>query len=173
MNILLLTYSDTGNNGKFAARVAEKLGAKGITIAPKKHRPTCGLVMDLILSREPKVTPAPEIMREYDLIVFCSPVWMGQVASPLRAYLGALRTNPKPYVLLCVSGGSGGGNPKLAEELERRTGKKPALVFEQTIADLLPADADKSIKATSAYRISDAEAERLATVAARTLETIL
>jgi hypothetical protein len=42
----------------------------------------------------------------FDLILFFGPIWMGQIATPLRAYLKHLKTNKGRYVFVSISGGA-------------------------------------------------------------------
>ncbi|MDF1495343.1 flavodoxin family protein [Caproiciproducens sp. CPB-2] len=161
MNIAVVSYSYTGNNEALAESVAKELMAKHIKVSVKKPITMGSIVMDMLFSRTPKVLPAPDILRQYDFILFFGPVWMGQAASPLRAYLDDLKQNPKPYGFLSISGGADGGNPKLSNELLRRTGKQPSILIDQHIAELISPDNPTSRKETSAYRINKNDVNRL------------
>lgn len=165
MNIAVISYSYTGNNEMLAEGVARELHAKHIKVSTRKPLTTGAIAMDMIFSRTPKVQPAPDILRQYGFIIFFGPVWMGQVASPLRAYLNELKQNPKPYGFLSISGGADGENPKLAGELLKKTGKSPSILFDQHIADLLSSDNKRERKETSAYRLNKDDAHRLAQAA--------
>lgn len=165
MNIAILSYSYTGNNEAFAECVARELKAKHIKVSLQNPVTMGSIVLDMLFSRTPKVQPVPDTLRQYDLILFFGPVWMGHVASPLRTYLNDLKQNPKPYGFLSVSGGADGGNAKLSDELLQRTGKQPVILADQHIAELLSPDDSTTRKETSAYRISEEDANRLTKVA--------
>ncbi len=173
MKIAILSFSFTGNNDAFAACVAKELTVEHIKISTRKPITNGAIMLDMLFDRTPKVQPAPEIMDKFDLILFFEPVWMGQVASPLRPYLKYLKKSPKQYGFLSISGGADGDNPKLRGELLKRTGATPALLLDLHIADLLPSDQKPERKDTSAYTITLPEAERLAGQAVEAIKTIL
>lgn len=165
MNITILSYSYTGNNEALAGSVAKELEAKHIKVSVRKPVTMGSIILDMLFSRTPKVQPAPDSLRNYDLILFFGPVWMGQVASPLRAYLNDLKQNPKPYGFLSISGGADGQNPKLSNELLKRAGKQPVILEDQHIADLLSPNNSITRKETSAYKINEDDVIRLTKVA--------
>lgn len=162
MRIAVVSYSLTGNNGALAAAVAEMLSAEQVRITEQRPRKTCAILLDMIFNRTPKTQPLPAALEKYDRILLMGPVWMGQAASPLRAYLHYLKENPKPYAFASVSGGALNANPKLVGDLEKRAGTKPAAFVDLHIADLLPAGPKSTTKDTSAYRLNGAETAKLA-----------
>lgn len=172
MNIAVISYSYTGNNRALADRVAAELPAEHIRISEPKSRNTASIALDMLFGRTPQVQPAPDIIKKYDLILFFAPVWMGQAASPLRVYLEYLKTCPKQYGFLSISGGADGPNPKLADELGKRTGANPAILLDMHIADLLPSDSKPSRKDTSGYKITEADIEQLAGIAVKEIRGI-
>ncbi len=164
-NIAILSYSYTGNNEALAESVARELGAKHIKVTVRKPVTMGSIVLDILFSRTPKVQPDPDSLRNYDLILIFGPVWMGQMASPLRAYLNDLKQNPKPYGFLSISGGADGKTPKLSNELLKRAGKHPVILEDQHIADLLSSNNSITRKETSTYRLSEEDVNRLTKVA--------
>lgn len=173
MNIAVISYSYTGNNGALADNVANELSAEHIKILEAKSRTTGSIILDMIFARTPKVEPAPDIMSQYDLILFFAPVWMGQAASPLRAYLKHLKAFPKRYGFLSISGGADGGNPKLAAELRKRTGAEPDILLDLHIADLLASNPKPERKDTTAYKINDSDIERLINLTVKEIRGIV
>lgn len=165
MNIIIISYSYTGNNCALAECVAKELSAKHIRVSVPKPITMGKIIRDMIFARTPKVQPDPDILQQYDLILFFGPVWMGQVASPLRTYLNYLKSNPKPYGFLSISGGADGLNPRLSSELFKRTGTLPVIMLDQHITDLIPASRNPTRKDTSAYKINETETKQLADVA--------
>jgi len=156
-----------------AERVATELTAEHIRISGRKPITMGSIVMDMVFSRTPEVQPAPDLLRQYDFLLFFGPVWMGQAASPLWAYFNALKQNPKPYGFLSISGGTDGGNPKLTSELLRRTGKQPSILIDQHIAELLSPDHPTTRKETSAYRLKEDDVARLAQAAVEGIQKAL
>ncbi|WNS45237.1 hypothetical protein [Paenibacillus sp. MMS20-IR301] len=173
MKIAIVSYSFTGNNDKFAASLASELPATHIRITTQKPFAMKSIVLDMIFSRTPKVHPHPDSLQQYDLILFVAPVWMGNVASPVRAYLHALQSKRQAYGLLSISGGADGENPKLMAELLKRTGASPAIVLDQHIKDYITLDSPPTRQDTSAYKISDTDAVRLSENAIKEIKKLI
>ena len=169
MNIAVVSYSFTNNNERFAASLAAGLSAKHIRIQPSKPVTYGTLTMDLILGRTPTVAPSPESLSCFDLLILVAPIWMGQVAFPLRAYLAALKRRAQPYCFLSISGGADGVNPKVPDELKKRTGQAPVFVLDQHIRELLPAEPAPTRDDTSKYQLTD---EDLAQITRKALEQL-
>lgn len=165
MKIAVISYSHTGNNRALAQSVARELSAEHIEISEPKPGKMCALVLDTLFGRTPRVRPAPDRMEGYDLVLFFAPIWIGQVAAPLRAHLGYLKAHPKQYGFFSVSGGADGANPKLAGELKKRTGTDPAVLLGLHIFDLLPPDPKPTRQDTSDYKITEADIGRLTGIA--------
>lgn len=165
MNIAIVSYSLTGNNERFAKSLAESLSATHLTLQTKKPVNYGSITADLIFQRKPAVGLLQHELTSYDLILFVAPVWMGQVAFPLRRCLDWIKTDARPYGFLSISGGAMGDNPKLEVELTRRAGRKPDLLLDQHIAQLLPGDTPPTSKETSAYQLTPADCARINAVA--------
>lgn len=173
MKIAIVSYSFTGNNDKFAASVAKELPATHIRISTQKPLAMKNIVWDMIFSRTPKVHPHPNTLHQYDLILFVAPVWMGHVASPVRAYLHELQSKPQAYGLLSISGGADGENPKLNAELLKRAGARPAIVLDQHIKDYITLNSPPTRQDTSAYKISETDAARLSENAIKEIKKLI
>ena len=163
MTIAIVSYSNSGNNTQLAERVAAELHAKHIRVQAKTPFSYGTVIADFLLFREPEIDISAKDLSGFDLILFFAPIWMGMVAFPLRRCLRFVKKHPVPYGFFSISGGALGDNPKLSRELTRRTSAKPVLVLDQHITSLLPADPPPTSKDTSAYLLSDADCERLAT----------
>jgi hypothetical protein len=109
-------------------------------------------------------------VEDNDLVIFVGPVWMGQVAAPLRAYFKHLKGRLDQYAFVSISGGANGPNPKLAGELKKRVGKEPTAVIDLHIADLLPSDPKPTREDTSAYRLNDEDVRSLTDKIVKTLK---
>lgn len=160
MKIAVVAYSLTGNNGRLAQSVAQKINAEYIRVTEAKQRTTGTIMQDLMFNRTPRTEP--ETLGNYDLILFFGPVWCGQVATPLKGYLRLMPNNMCRYAFCSISGGADGPNPKLAAELKKITDREPVAVVDLHIADLLPKETKPTRKITSAYSISPDEVEKLA-----------
>jgi hypothetical protein len=154
MKVTVISYSFTGNNDALAASLAARLSAKHVKITEEKPRTMGTIIFDMLLNRTPKINLPRETFEQDDVILFVGPVWMGQIATPLRTCFKQLRPKIGRYAFISISGGALGSNPKLAGELKKRLGTEPVAVIDLHIADLLPPDPKPARKDTSAYRIT-------------------
>jgi len=169
---IVISYSRTGNNQDLAASLAAELEAEHVQIAESKTRKMGKIVLDVMLGRTPKIVLPVETIQGYDLVLFCGPVWMGQVASPFRACFKQLAPQIASYAFISICGGADGPNPKLAEELENRLGKQPLCLVELHIADLL-SKPDPTRDDTMSYRITARDVEQLTETAGVTLRGVM
>lgn len=161
MKIAVLSYSRTGNNEALAKHIAGEISAEHIKITEQKSRNTSAIIRDMLFGLSPEVQPKPQIMDHYDFILIAGPVWMGQIAAPLRTYLKHLKNLAVPYGFISVSGGALGPNPKLKKELWKRTGKAPEVFIDMHIADLLPSGTKPTSQETSNYALTREDIEHL------------
>ncbi len=163
MNTTIISYSYTGNNDALASKYAKEIGAEHVRITESKKRTNGMIFFDLIFNRKPKITmPIGEIEKS-DLVIFISPVWVGQVATPMTSCFKQLRSRIKKYGFISISGGADGPdcNNKLPDELKRRLGKEPEFLIDLHIADLLPSEPKLTRDDTSQYQINDKDLEFL------------
>lgn len=92
--ILVVFFSRTGRTQACMARLMELLsGERLVTIrAHKKYTGPIGSVraiFEVFRKKPAAIEPVPDLpaMGEYDLVVLGTPVWAGQMSSPLRAFL--------------------------------------------------------------------------------------
>lgn len=170
MKIIIISYSLTGNNEAMASSMAAELGAEHIRISEAKPRTYFTITLDMLFNRTPKVNPIVNNVEDNDLVIFVGPVWMGHVASPLRACFKDLKAGLSRYAFISISGGADGSNPKLYRELNKRLGKKPTAVIDLHIADLLPSDPKPTRDDTSAYRLNNEDVRNLTNKIVKTLQ---
>lgn len=154
MKTLIVSYSFTGNNQTLAATLSKKLNYDHIQVTESGKRSMTTIVIDLIFHRIPQTEPAVTILDDYDTLLFLGPIWMGKIATPLRAYLMHLQNTQKDYYFFSLCGGADGGNPKISKEVQRLTGTTPKVLMEFTISDLLPSSPPPTREITSHYRLS-------------------
>jgi multimeric flavodoxin WrbA len=170
MKPTVISYSLTGNNAAIAKGIAAELAAEHIRITEPKPRTNGTIALDMLFGRTPQVNQSLDNLGASDLVVIVGPVWLGNVASPLRSCLKQLRGRPVKYAFCSISGGADGPNPKLAGDLTKRVGKAPAAVVDLHIADLLPADPKPTRAITSAYHLKDAEIKSLTSTMVKVLQ---
>jgi len=172
MRKLVISYSMTGNNDGLAKSIAKDLGAEHIRITEPKKRTNGKIAMDMIFNRTPKINESMKDLDTDGLVIFIGPVWMGHVASPLRRCFKDLKDHINHYALISISGGALGPNPKLADELTKRMGKKPTAVIDLHIADLLPSDPKPTRQDTSVYRLNEQDIRNLTGRAVKEIQKI-
>jgi len=170
MKIIVISYSLTGNNDALATSIAAEFAAEHIKVSEHKSRTMVTIVLDILFNRTPQVDPIPGEVGDNDLVIFMGPVWMGHVATPLRAYFKHFQARPGKYAFVSISGGADGANPKLAGELTRRLGKEPTALIDVHIADLLPPGARSDRNATMVYRLNEEDVKNLTDTIVKTLK---
>ncbi len=161
MKKIVISYSLTGNNEALASSIAKEISAQHIKISELNKRTIGTIAFDMMFNRVPKVEPDYNVLENYDLIIFCGPVWMGSVAAPLRKYLKYIKSNPCKYIYVSISGGADGENPRLISDLEKRAGIRPVEVVDMHIVDLLPNDPKPTRDDTSKYTLNETDVKKL------------
>lgn len=164
MKIKVISYSFTGNNESLACSIAQEFSAEHIKVSEPKPRTIGTIILDMLFKRIPRIQPSPAEMDGYDLILLLGPVWMGQVAAPLRSYLKHFKNHPANYAFISISGGADAGNGKLEGDLEKRAGIKPAAIIDLHIADLLPVSNKPERKDTASYKIDKNDITKLTVI---------
>lgn len=105
MKTLVVYYSRTGNNRFLAEKIAKACGGDIEEIRPRAP----GLLL-LILASLLKLSAGNRALErkvgEYDAVVLCGPVWMGQLISPLRDFVTGNRAKiRKLYFATCCGCG--------------------------------------------------------------------
>ncbi len=97
METLVVYYSRTGKTKKLAYEIAYKLeGDKTGIKCLKKRKGFTGAVKaawSSFAERKPELKPIEEEIREYDLIIVGTPIWVGNISSPIRTFLLKNRGN--------------------------------------------------------------------------------
>jgi len=107
MKTLIIYFSRDGHTKKVAEYISEKLGANIEEITEPEKRG--GLMGYLRSGKEssqeatPKINPLKNNSSEYDLVVLGTPVWAGNVASPVRTYLKEQSSGIKKIAFYCTS----------------------------------------------------------------------
>lgn len=127
MKTLIIYFSRDGHTKKVAEYLSEKLGANIEEITEPEKRG--GLMGYLRSGKEsfqeatPKINPLKNNSSEYDLVVLGTPVWAGNVASPVRTYLKEQSSGIKKIAFYCTSKTK--DVKKTFEEMKKLSGKEP------------------------------------------------
>lgn len=156
MKKIIISYSFTGNNHLLAKTLSKQLQCDHVAVTDKRDVSVKSIMLDLIFHRKPKNNETPHIIKQYDLVIFIAPFWVGKIARPLIPFFKTLKNNPKPYAFITVSGGALGKNEKFQKELFKRIKQKPFMTKEFYTSDMTKQDVD--MKKTSTYKIDQNEA---------------
>ncbi|MDO8447759.1 MAG: flavodoxin [Rhodoferax sp.] len=135
--ILVLYYSRTGFTRTIARQIAGACSADLEPIEDVTGRNHAGgyvrSAIEAALHVATPIRPAKHVPSDYDIVVIGTPIWCGNVASPVRSYLKRQRRQFHRVAFFCSYGGS--GHAKVLRDLESLCGR-PA------VATLAVADAD-------------------------------
>lgn len=112
--ILVVYYSRTGYTRTVAGDLVEALDADVDPLDDGRDR--CGVLGYLRCAREAlkkrtiQLLPPAYDPSNYDVVVLGTPVWAGNVSSPLRSYVAAHKTQLERVAFFCTQGGSGAEN---------------------------------------------------------------
>lgn len=124
---LIVFYSRSGHTQKVAEAIAEAHDADLEAIRDVQSRN--GIFGYFRSGREAwrqqltDIQPVEKNPEHYDLVVIGTPVWAGQLSSPVRTYVAEHHGHFKEVAFFCTEGGSGG--EKVFKQLEELCGRKP------------------------------------------------
>lgn len=155
----VIYHSLDSNRETSAATEFSALSTEHIRISKSKCRNTGTIALDVLFDYPPKVNPFVDNVEDEDsdLVSFVGPVWIGQVASTLRACFGRLEGRLDRYAFVTICGGADDPNPKLGAELTKPVGRGPAAVTYLHIANLMPSDPKPVRKGASSYRLTEGD----------------
>jgi flavodoxin len=110
-DILVVCFSRTGYTRRIAEQLAAALGADFEAI--REHSSRRGLLgywrsaHQALRGTAIDIEPGTLQPREYSLVVLGTPVWAGNVSSPMRAYIARHRNDFLRVAFFCTQGGSG------------------------------------------------------------------
>lgn len=124
MRVLVIFYSRTGNTRRVAEAIAERLKADIEEIRDVKSRSgVLGFLRsgyEALAGRLPKIQQVSRSPDEYDLVLIGSPVWVGRLASPMRAYLAIYGRSIKQTASFCTCKSDEGRVFKEMEALSKK-----------------------------------------------------
>ena len=109
---LVVYFSRTGYTQRVAEHIAHAAGADCEPIKERSAR--TGFLGYWRSAREAlrksaiEIEPASANPRDYALVVLGTPVWAGNMSSPMRAYIARHKLDFGRIALFCTQGGSGG-----------------------------------------------------------------
>lgn len=137
--ILIVSYSRSGNTAKLADAIAAACGADFDHIVELVDR-RGGLggywrsAREAWGSKVVAIRPPAKNPDAYDLVILGTPVWVGSMSSPMRAYLTAHGRKLPRVAFFCTLGGSGAA--KAFAQMSRLCGKTPDATLAVTEREL-------------------------------------
>src|SRR5690242_15926601 len=105
MKTLIVFYSFTGNNEKLTAYLQGHIGCDVSKLETMKKRTGFSVFLDIVFSRKPVIKSITHNLKNYDHVIFSSPIWAGKIAMPLNSFLGDNAKDIKDYSFITVCGG--------------------------------------------------------------------
>ena len=160
VKILIAYYSHSGNNEKVAHELKNRTGESLYRIREKKKRKTISILFDLLFKRRSTLRLMPIDIKEFDKVIFVSPIWGGRIATPMRAFINEEQEYLNKYYFISVCNGEPGQQEAIIDELQAMTHRTPGNVTELSINSLLPAEKQHKVKYTFNYRIDSHDLQR-------------
>ncbi|MBB4221639.1 flavodoxin family protein [Variovorax guangxiensis] len=137
-NVLVIVYSYTGTSRRVAELLCSQQNWQLASII--ETRPRAGglgslrCVIDSLLRREPAIRYDGPPPGDFDAVVLVSPIWMLQLAGPMRSFVARQRARLPDVAVLSVMGGQGA--PNAAAEVARIVGRAPILSSSVTMREV-------------------------------------
>src|SRR6185369_7129369 len=130
MKAIIVYYSHSSNNEALAYELKHRLGCDLLKIEEEKQRTGFTILFDLLFRRDAKIKKSNVFLSDYNTVVFISPIWDAQIATPLKTFIKAEREHIKNYAFITVCGGRDGQHEKIVKQLTQLVLKKPIIVTE-------------------------------------------
>lgn len=157
MRPLIVYYSHTGNNEKLALDLKNRLECDIHKISEVKKRKTISIIFDFLFKRKANLIKTNFTIKNYDCLIFVSPIWGGKIASPIRTFIEQDKKNLSKYFYITLCNGQLGQKEKIIEELYTVVQRKPDDVIELWINNLLPEEKKNKIKHTFNYQADNSD----------------
>jgi flavodoxin len=138
MKAIIVYYSHSSNNEALAHELKHRLGCDILRIEEEKKRTGFTILLDLVFRRDAKIKKPDVFLSDYNTVVFISPIWDAQIATPLKTFIKMEREQIKNYAFITVCGGREGQKKKITDQLTQLISKKPIIVTELVVKDVQP-----------------------------------
>jgi flavodoxin len=127
--VLVVTYSYTGTCRRLAQSMCSQQGWRMAEISDARPRSgrlgTIRCALDSWLRREPSIHYVGPSVEDFDLVVLMAPIWLLQLAGPMRSFVVSRRLKMPAFAVVPVMGGNGA--PNAIAEIGRILGRAPLL----------------------------------------------
>jgi flavodoxin len=153
MKAIIVYYSQSANNEILARELKMRLGCDLLKIE-ETQRTGFTILLDRLFQRDTKIRKPDVFLNDYNLVVFIAPIWNAKIATPLKTFIKMEKDHIKKYAFITLCSGREGQHEKITDQLAQLALKKPIVVTELEVNDLLPAEKKNKIKYTTPYRIT-------------------
>lgn len=157
---LVLYYSKTGNNKYLAERFAKSMGAGIESIEPKLSS-QFWLIITTLIKLGSGIRPLKNKPGDYEQIIICGPIWMGQLVSPLRSFIRRHRKSINALYFATCCGGSDSdkdgnyGYVKVFKQVKKLMGREDVYCEAFPIPIVVPKDKINDSNTIMNTRLSD------------------
>jgi len=153
MNTLVVYYSLSNNNELLAKEIYKQWDGNCdlYRIVETTKRSNLTILIDQLFNRIPRIKLNDFPVKEYDNYVFVAPVWMGKLASPLKAFLLKQKNKMKSYSFITICGGIDGQKEKLTAQLNATIGYMPWMTIELRIDELHTKQVDAGVSKSHSH----------------------
>jgi hypothetical protein len=137
-NVLVIVYSYTGTSRQVAELLCSQQSWQLASVT--EVRPRSGAlgslrcVLDSFFRRQPAIHYDGPPPGDFDAVVLVSPIWMLQLAGPMRSFVARQRYRLPDVAVLSVMGGQGA--PNAAAEISDFMGRAPILSSSVTMREV-------------------------------------
>ena len=157
---MIVYYSFTGCNQKLATKLQTKTGFDIFQINELKKRKKISILLDVLFKRKTKVQSVDIYLKQYDLIILVSPIWIERISTPMKAFLLQNKDNIKNYAFISFCGGTDNPdhnqNQMVLDELKAYIGHEPVYSTQLCISDM-PEDIKNRLLSFSPVTVLDSD----------------
>ena len=160
MKSIVVYYSNTGNNKYLAEKIANDKKYDLCEISPRV-KSLFGLILSSLLKISFGIHNTDKNIRDYDAVILCGPVWMGQLISPLSDFLKKYKDDiNKLYFITCCGSGEDNkdtkfGYTKIFEKIQIIIDRKLEFAEAISIELITPEEMKGKGDETMKLRLSD------------------
>jgi flavodoxin len=138
MKAIIVYYSHSLNNEALAFELKRRLGCDLLKVEEEKERSGFTILLDLVFRREAKLKETDVRLSDYPIVIFIAPIWDSRIATPIKTFIKMGREHIKNYAFITVCSGREGQHEKITEQLTQLAMKKPIIVTELVVKNLVP-----------------------------------
>lgn len=160
MKTLVVYYSNTGSNKYLAVKIARSLKCEIEALRPRLNFFPF-LILFSLINKSLGIKTLSSKVHDYDRIIVCGPIWMGQFISPLHDFVHKYRKSIKTLCFAtCCASSDAAKDAKFGynlafKKVKNLLGEKCIHVEAFPIGLVLPEDKKEDSNATMKTRLSD------------------